>query len=299
MRVTLNSAEFFSSASNLLNSSSMAALATAGMTPSFHFSSADSSSEALSTPSMDAILFLNFFTSASLSSVSTPSSFLMVFSCSFNRNVRCWDESFVSTCWLISCWSLLNSRSCETKSRANLNLFTTSRSSSATCRSGPLAVANEAAKSANLKGSAMSTRCVKYCICSRYKGLSCTNSRIAATISLDRALTRSPGEASFFLRPVLVGGMLESSSSTQASRGQCSTPNRGGGPASTTVEASTLRWTNKRAWDCPSLPSATLWTCAKAPVPCTTSKHSSRSEGVNNSAASCSSAGSFLRKRAT
>ena len=109
--MTLNSALFFSRASNLLNSSSMAALATAGITPSFHFSSADSSSDALSMPSMDAILFLNFFTSASLSSVSTPSSFLIVFNCSFNKNVRCWDESFVSTCWEISCWSLLNSRS--------------------------------------------------------------------------------------------------------------------------------------------------------------------------------------------
>ena len=60
--MTLNSALFFSSASNLLNSSSIAALATAGMTPSFHFSSADSSSDALSIPSMDAMRLRNFLT---------------------------------------------------------------------------------------------------------------------------------------------------------------------------------------------------------------------------------------------
>ena len=78
--MTLNSAEFFSKASNLESSSSMAALATAGMTPSFHFSSADSSSDALSMPSMDAMRLRNFLTSASLSSVSTPSSFFMAVS---------------------------------------------------------------------------------------------------------------------------------------------------------------------------------------------------------------------------
>mmetsp|Transcript_8542 Transcript_8542/g.24287 ORF Transcript_8542/g.24287 Transcript_8542/m.24287 type:complete len:225 (+) Transcript_8542:1578-2252(+) len=224
----------------------MAALATAGITPSFHFSSADSSSTS-STPSIDAMRFLNFLTSASLSSVSTPSSFLMVFNCSFSKNVRCWDDNFVSTCCEISCWSLLSSRSWETRSRANLNRLTTSRSSRAIWRSGPLAVAKDAAKSASLNGSAMSTLCVKYCMCSRYNGLSCTNSRMAATISFDRARTRSPLDASFFLLPVLVGGIVPSSSSIHASLGQCSTPNLGGGPASTTVEASTLRWTNNKA----------------------------------------------------
>ena len=71
----------------------MAALATAGITPSFHFSSADSSSTS-STPSIDAMRFRNFLTRASLSSVSTPSSFLMVFNCSFSKKVRCCEDNF-------------------------------------------------------------------------------------------------------------------------------------------------------------------------------------------------------------
>mmetsp|Transcript_2732 Transcript_2732/g.8036 ORF Transcript_2732/g.8036 Transcript_2732/m.8036 type:complete len:290 (+) Transcript_2732:1652-2521(+) len=289
----------------------MAALAIAGMTPPAHFCSAVSSSSAVVVPSSASTRVLYFFTNASLSSVSTPNSFLIVLSCSFNKNVRCCEESFVSTCCEISCWSLESSRSRDTSSKDRRSRATTSRSSSAACRSSPGAVARLAAKSANLNGSAMSTRCVKYCMCSRYSGFSWTSSRIAATISFDSARTRSPRDASSLtarrLRalPLRVGGRgfarpsPFSSSSTQASRGQCDTPSRGGGPASTTVAASTRRWTSRSACAPPSGASAMLWTCANAPTPCTSSSASSRSAGLKSSAAASSSAAFFRRKSAT
>mmetsp|Transcript_10990 Transcript_10990/g.44546 ORF Transcript_10990/g.44546 Transcript_10990/m.44546 type:complete len:218 (-) Transcript_10990:95-748(-) len=175
-RVTLNSAEFFSRDCNLASSSSIARFASFGMTPpcgcsSFSFCALAASSSwclrSSSGSSNNAILSLYFWMSASLSSCSTPSSFLIALSCSLSMKVRCCDEIFCSTCCEISCCSLESSRSLPTNSSAKRSRSATSRASSAACNCGASPVARAAAKSANLYGSPMSTRCAKKCMCSR------------------------------------------------------------------------------------------------------------------------------------
>mmetsp|Transcript_1008 Transcript_1008/g.2888 ORF Transcript_1008/g.2888 Transcript_1008/m.2888 type:complete len:278 (+) Transcript_1008:2368-3201(+) len=250
--VTLNSAEFFSNDLNFANSSSMAARASFGIRPCFV---SDFSSSSLffffssSGSSRNSIFSSYFLTRASLSSCSTPSSFLMAFSCSCSMNVLCCAVIFSSTCLEISCCKRPSSRSLETSSSAMRNRSTTSVASNAFCNCSGSPVANAAAKSASLKGSPMSTRCVKKFMCSRYSGLTWTSSRIVATISFDRARTKSVRDSFFavFLpvpllrrRPVVfvVSGATASSPSSskgKTSLGKWRTPKRGGGPTSTTV----------------------------------------------------------------
>jgi len=114
----------------------------------------------------------NFAVRASLSSRSSPSSFLMSLSCSMSMYRRWLALILSSTFLLISAWSLESSSSFLSSSSVFSIRLTISSVPSTSCSSAALDVVSAAPKSASFAGSFTSLLSRIICICSLKKGLS-------------------------------------------------------------------------------------------------------------------------------
>mmetsp|Transcript_30820 Transcript_30820/g.80405 ORF Transcript_30820/g.80405 Transcript_30820/m.80405 type:complete len:372 (+) Transcript_30820:1729-2844(+) len=142
-----------------------------------------------------AIRSANLAVSASLSSFSRPSSFLMCLSCSISMYRRWLAEIFSSTCLEISDWSLESSSSFLSSSSVFSIRSVTLSVDSTSCSACASAVESAAPKSASLPDSWISVRSRIICICSLKKGLSLRISLIVCITSIEYAFA-SDGPAS-------------------------------------------------------------------------------------------------------
>ena len=153
VRVTLYSLEFFSRLLSFSISSSMTFLACSGTStpsncPPEHRHMDEQPAGMGERNARRRTRSRNFCSSASLSSFSKPSSFLMLFSCSCRKYWRWFFAIFSSTCLEMSCCSLLDTSSCLRSISAPFSRSTIVVASSTFCSSSPSAVVRAAEKSA-------------------------------------------------------------------------------------------------------------------------------------------------------
>mmetsp|Transcript_2600 Transcript_2600/g.9228 ORF Transcript_2600/g.9228 Transcript_2600/m.9228 type:complete len:218 (+) Transcript_2600:460-1113(+) len=141
----------------------------------------------------------NFFVKLSFSSFSMPSSFLIAFSCSFSKCVRCdfsiWSVRFS----LIFAATFASSSSLIRRMCARPSLLATSRSSTTSWRASLSEVVRQAVRSANWEAFLKSTLSRKIWSWSLKRGLDLVSSLMMLTISLTyaRIVTVSSWPTSF------------------------------------------------------------------------------------------------------
>ena len=128
---------------------------------------------------------VNLLASASLSSFSSPSSFLMCFSCSISMYRRWLALILSSTCREISFWSLDSSSSFLSSSSVCSMRSVTLSVARTVCSDAASAVVSAAPKSASLPDSWISVRSRIICICSLKNGLSLRISLIVCMTSIE------------------------------------------------------------------------------------------------------------------
>mmetsp|Transcript_47858 Transcript_47858/g.116540 ORF Transcript_47858/g.116540 Transcript_47858/m.116540 type:complete len:268 (-) Transcript_47858:7-810(-) len=152
-------------------------------------------------------------TRSSFSSFSSPSSFLMILSCSFRKCLRCILDTESSICLWIDRWSSACSNSILSRRRACASLSCTSSVLSTSCRLSLSAVVMLAVMSASSPGLLTSTCVSAVCSCSLNECSSFTTLFIVEMISSTHAFTiLSPGSTGlslhFWIDTVRKGSVL-------------------------------------------------------------------------------------------